>query len=864
MVLKSYENLLDMCSEDELDLQQPFRSLPRVETAPGIISDSDWESSNDDNSIGSAPSHFERKIVVANFLPLNCTKDEVSREWSFAMDDNQLLVQLKDGFSIDNEVIYVGSLNVQVDQCEQERVSQKLFKEHKCIPTFLPADLQQQFYHSFCKQHLWPLFHYMLPVCQDKGELFDRSLFQAYVRANKIFSDKVMEAVNSEDDCVWVHDYHLMLVPTFLRKKLHRIKVGFFLHSPFPSSEIYRTLPVRDEILKSLLNADLIGFQTFDYARHFLSCCSRLLGLNYESKHGHIGIEYFGRTVSLKILAAGVHVARLESMLKLPATISKVQEINNRYMGKMVILGVDDMDIFKGISLKLLGLELLLERTPKLRGKVVLVQIVNPARSIGKDVEEAKNEAVSIAQRINDKYGSASYKPVVLIDYSIPFYEKIAFYAASDCCIVNAVRDGMNLIPYEYTVCRQGNEEIDKLRGVNKNPSHTSTLIVSEFVGCSPSLSGAFRVNPWSVEDVADALYSATELTQYEKNLRHEKHYRFVRYHNVAYWARSFVQDLERACKEQYSRRCWTTGFGLNFRVIALSPGFRRLSLERFSLSYKKANRRMMFLDYDGTLVPQSSHDKTPNAELLSILNSLCSDTKNTVFIVSGRGRSSLSEWFASCENLGIAAEHGYFIRWNKAVEWETSFPCPYSDWKLIAELVMRVYMETTDGSFIEPKESALVWHYQNTDRDFGSCQAKELVRHLERVLANEPVVVRRGHQIVEVKRQGISKGIAVDKIIQTLVSKGETPDLLMCIGNDRSDEDMFESISNTTSMSKLPTIPEIFACSVGPKASKANYYVEGYSEVIKLLKGVTAAPTHTDTVSHSRASLKDILEVLS
>jgi trehalose 6-phosphate synthase/phosphatase len=663
MVLKSHTNLLDMCCEDVFDFQQPLRSPRHVVNSPGIISDPDWESSNDGNSVGSMPFCFKRKIIVANFLPVICAKNEATGEWSFAMDDNQLLVQLKDGFPIDNEVIYVGSLNVQVDPIEQDRVSQKLFKEHRCVPTFLPAELQHQFYHIFCKQHLWPLFHYMLPVCHDKDELFDRSLFQAYVRANKIFAGKIVEAVNSDDDCVWVHDYHLMLIPTLLRKKLHRIKVGFFLHSPFPSSEIYRTLPVRDEILKSLLNADLIGFQTFDYARHFLSCCSRLLGLNYESKRGHIGIEYFGRTVSLKILAAGVHVGRLEATLKLPATIKKVQEIESRYSGKLVILGVDDMDIFKGISLKLLGLELLLERTPKLRGKVVLVQIVNPARSIGKDIEEAKYEAVSVAQRINDKYGSANYKPVVLIDYSIPFYEKIAFYAASDCCIVNAVRDGMNLIPYEYTVCRQGNEELDKLRGLNKSSSHTSTLIVSEFVGCSPSLSGAFRVNPWSMEDVADALYSVTDLTRYEKNLRHEKHYRYVRSHDVAYWARSFDQDLDKACIEQYSQRCWTTGFGLNFRVIALSPGFRRLSLEHLASSYKKANRRMIFLDYDGTLVPQTSHDKSPSAELISTLNSLCSDMKNTVFIVSGRGRDSLSEWFASCENLGIAAEHGYFIR---------------------------------------------------------------------------------------------------------------------------------------------------------------------------------------------------------
>ncbi|KAM0866729.1 hypothetical protein ACQ4PT_042452 [Festuca glaucescens] len=859
MVSKSYSNLLEMSSGDGVDFRQPFKSLPRVVTSPGIITDPEWDSRSDDDSVGSA-SFAERKIIVANFLPLNCMKDEAG-QWSFSKDDDSLLMQLKDGFTDETDVIYVGSLKVQIDPSEQDHVAQKLLREYRCIPTFLPSDLQQQFYHGFCKQQLWPLFHYMLPICLDKGELFDRSLFQAYVRANKIFADKVMEAINTDDDCVWVHDYHLMLLPTFLRKRLHRIKLGFFLHSPFPSSEIYRTLPVRDEILKSLLNADLIGFQTFDYARHFLSCCSRLLGLHYESKRGYIGIEYFGRTVSLKILSVGVHVGRLESILNSPATVSKVQEIEQRYKGKMLMLGVDDMDIFKGISLKLLGLELLLDRNPNLRGRVVLVQIVNPARSPGKDVEEAITEASSVAERIIVKYGSADYKPVVLIDYRIPFSEKIAFYAASECCIVNAVRDGMNLVPYEYTVCRQGNVEMDKLRGVEKNSHHTSTLIVSEFVGCSPSLSGAFRVNPWSVDDVADALHHATDLTESEKRLRHEKHYRYVSTHHVAYWARSFIQDLERACKDHYSRRCWTIGFGLNFRVIALSPGFRKLSLEHFVSSYNKATRRAIFLDYDGTLVPQSSINKAPSAEVISILNSLCDDSKNDVFIVSGRGQNSLDEWFNPCEKLGIAAEHGYFVRWNKAAEWELNYSIPDREWKHISEPVMQVYTETTDGSFIEAKESALVWHYLDADHDFGSCQAKELVDHLERVLSNEPVGVKCGHFIVEVKPQGVSKGLAVDKLIRTLINNGKAPDFLMCIGNDRSDEDMFESINSKASSSVFTTAPVVLACSVGQKPSKAKYYVDDTAEVIRLLKNVSGVSSQPEVVSQARVTFRDVLD---
>ncbi|RRT66236.1 hypothetical protein B296_00009948 [Ensete ventricosum] len=723
-------------------------------TTPGIINDTDEGSCTDEDSCTTTSLFRDRKIIVANFLPLNSMKDQTTGEWCFTWDEDALLLQLKDGFSYDTEVIYVGSLKADIDVREQEVVSQKLLEEYGCMPTFLSPDLYKKYYHGFCKKQLWPLFHYMLPIGLHKGDLFDHSLFQAYVSANKKFADKVLEVINSDDDYVWIHDYHLMLLPTFLRKRLNRIKIGFFLHSPFPSSEIYRTLPVREEILKALLNADLIGFQTYDYARHFLSCCSRMLGLHYESKRGYIGLEYYGRIVSIKILSVGVHIGRLHSVLNHPHTISKVQEIEKKFKGKKLLLGVDDMDIFKGISLKLLAFELLVERSPCLRGNIVLVQIVNPARSTGKDVKEAREEAISIAERINNSYGTPGYDPVVLIDKPIPFYERIAYYVAAECCIVNAVRDGMNLVSYEYVVCRQGTEEMDKCRGVNVGGSHTSTLIVSEFVGCSPSLSGAFRVNPWSVEDVADNLHQSIILGESERQLRHEKHYRYVSTHHVAYWAHSFSQDLKRACKDYYSQRCWALGFGLNFRVLFLSPNFRKLTLNHIVSSYKNTYRRAIFLDYDGTIMPESSVNKTPSQETISILNGLCSDPNNTVFIVSGRGKDSLSEWFISCENLGIAAEHGYFIRWRKGVEWESNSFVADSDWMKIAKPVIQLYTDTTDGSFVEVKESAIVWHHQYADHDFGPCQAKELLDHLESVLANEPVVVKRGQHIVQVKPQ--------------------------------------------------------------------------------------------------------------
>lgn len=807
-------------------------------TVPGVVRESNG------GALESPPSvHHDRKIIVANFLPINGRKDTETGKWSFSLDDDSLLLHVKEGFTPETEVLYVGSLMVDVDVDEQEEVSQRLLEEFKCIPTFLPPDLQRKFYHGFCKQYLWPLFHYMLPLSPDHGSRFDRTLWQAYVSANKLFADKVVEVSSPEEDFVWVHDYHLMLLPTFLRRRFPRAKLGFFLHSPFPSSEIYRTLPVRDEILKAFLNSDLIGFHTFDYARHFLSCCSRMLGLDYASKRGHLGIDYYGRTVYIKILAVGIHLHRLESALNHSSASLKVKEIQKQFEGRKMILGVDDMDIFKGISLKLLAMEQLLFQHPEMRGKVVLVQIMNPARSTGKDVEEAKHETYETTRRINETYGDQGYQPVILIDRPLPLFEKTAYYAAAEVCIVNAVRDGLNLIPYKYIVCRQGSPKLDEALNICPGSPHSSMLVVSEFIGCSPSLSGAIRVNPWNVDAVAEALNQAIKMPDIEKQLRHEKHYWYVSSHDVAYWARSFMLDLERACKDHYTKRYWGMGFGLGFRVLALSPSFRKLSVEFVVSVYNRTSRRAIFLDYDGTLVPKSAINKTPCPEVISLLNSLCDDPNNTVFIVSGRGRHPLDEWFAPCGKLGIAAEHGYFVRWNRSLDWETGLVGVDNDWKKIAEPVMQLYTETTDGSYIEAKESALVWHHQDADPDFGSCQSKELLDHLESVLSNEPVAVTRGHQIVEVKPQGVSKGVVAEKVISTLTNDGKAPDFILCIGDDKSDEEMFEKISaGPTSPSSV--MPETFACTVGQKPSKAKYYLNDTGHVLQLLLGLANATT--------------------
>ncbi|KAL4199554.1 hypothetical protein AMTRI_Chr03g145530 [Amborella trichopoda] len=850
MASRSYSNLLDLTSGNSPSFNRVGKRLPRVMTVAGLLSEIDDEGSNSVGSEGPSSICQERIIIVGNQLPLRAHRRPDQSSWDFSWDEDSLLLQLRDGLGEEKEFMYIGCLKEEIDPSEQDEVSQILLERFKCVPTFLSPELFTKFYHGFCKQQLWPLFHYMLPLSPDLGGRFDRSLWQAYVSVNKIFADKVREVINPEDDYVWVHDYHLMVLPTFLRKRFNRIKLGFFLHSPFPSSEIYRTLPVRDDILKALLNSDLIGFHTFDYARHFLSCCSRMLGIGYESKRGYIGLEYFGRTVSIKILPVGIHIGQLRSVLNLPETEHKVAELMDQFKNQIVMLGVDDMDIFKGISLKLLAMEQLLLQHPELREKVVLVQIANPARGRGKDVQEVQSETYTTAKRINEMFGRPGYKPVILIENPLQFYERIAYYVIAECCLVTAVRDGMNLIPYEYIICRESNDKLDETLGLSNLPKK-SMLVVSEFIGCSPSLSGAIRVNPWNIDAVAEAMDSAIVLAEPEKQLRHEKHYRYVSTHDVGYWSQSFLQDLERSCRDHIRRRFWGIGFGLGFRVIALDPNFRKLSGEHLVSSYKRTNCRAILLDYDGTMMPQASISKTPTAETIEILNGLCRDPKNVVFLVSGRDKGTLSEWFAPCEGLGIAAEHGFFLRLKCDAEWETCASATDFEWKTIAEPVMQLYTETTDGSTIETKESALVWHYQYADPDFGSCQAKELLDHLESVLTNEPVSVKSGQHIVEVKPQGVNKGLVADRLLLTMLQKGMLPDFVLCIGDDRSDEDMFGVITNAMSGPSLSPVAEVFACTVGKKPSKAKYYLDDTTDIIRMLKGLTSASDQASRIDN-------------
>lgn len=631
-------------------------------------------------------------------------------------------------------------------------------------------------------------------------------------------------------DLVWIHDYHLLALPSVLRMHIENIRCAFFLHSPFPSSEIFRTFPKRVELLRSLLNADLIGFQTFDYARHFLSCCVRMLGIEHKTHKGKIGVEYYGRDVEVKIMPTGIDPNRFLNGFSWNETEWRRGELLEEYKNKTVLIGVDDMDTFKGIDLKLQAFMRVLEQQPEWIGKLCLIQITNAPRTGGRDMQELISNIHTLVQSINQRFGTEGYEPVKFVERNIVLHEKIAFYSIADCLILTATRDGMNLAPYEYVVCRQGIKSVP-------SDEKSSMIILSEFVGCSPSLCGALRVNPWNTASVADAIRSVLVTSISDQHYGHKKHWNYVSAHTVGFWAQSFTRDLERIT-ENYSRiYCLRMGLGLDtFKIIALDSTFKQLDPVTLINVYKSSNRRIFFLDYDGTLIPSTHMNPTPPDKVKRVLKHLCADPANDVYIISGRGTRELGEWFGDIDRLGLAAEHGYFFKSVDSGEWDGSTLRDDFTWKGLVMPIFQQYTDATDGSSIEVKESALVWHYRDADKDFGNWQAKELLNHLEEILTNEPLETVSGHDIIEVKPAGVNKGQVVERIL-TEASRGTTgaPDFVLCIGDDRSDEKMYNAMEQITVSPYMPA--EVFACTVGQKPSKAKFYVDGTDNVVAILE---------------------------
>jgi len=464
-----------------------------------------------------------RLLLVSNRLPITIKRSDEGK-YDMSMSSGGLVSGLS-GLSKTTTFQWYGWPGLEVPEDETKTLNDQLKEKYNAVPVMLDDELADRHYNGFSNEIMWPLFHY------HPGEItFDESAWDAYTEANRLFAKAVAKDVQ-DNDMVWVHDYHLMLMPAMLREELgntkKNVKIGFFLHTPFPSSEIYRILPVRNEILLGVLHCDLIGFHTYDYARHFLSSCSRILGLATTPN----GVEFKGKVVTVGAFPIGIDPEKFDEGLQKPKVQERIAALEKKFQGVKLIVGVDRLDYIKGVPQKLHALEVFLTEHPEWIGKVVLVQVAVPSRQ---DVEEYQNLRAVVNElvgRINGKFGTIEFMPIHFMHKSVSFDELIALYAVSDVCLVSSTRDGMNLVSYEYIATQE------KRHGV---------MILSEFTGAAQSLNGSLIVNPWNTEELADAIHDAVTMGDEQRSLNYQKLSKYVRKYTSAWWGESFVTELRR------------------------------------------------------------------------------------------------------------------------------------------------------------------------------------------------------------------------------------------------------------------------------------------------------------------------------
>lgn len=657
----------------------------------------------------------------------------------------------------------------------------------KASPIFLPEESMDRFYLGFCNRTLWPLFHYFPTLAR-----FEEEHWQEYQRVNRTFADALMPILRP-DDLLWVHDYHLMLLPKLIREKFPDMPIGFFLHIPFPSYEVFRLLPRpwRSEIIEGLLGAGLIGFHTHDYTRDFLTSVLRTVG--YEHYLGDLTLG--DRVVKVDTFPMGIDFERFAKAATSPEAAAQVAELSAKCNGQKVIFSVDRLDYTKGIINRLRGYELFLKHNPGWHGKVVFIACVAPSRIGVEDYQAMKQELEETVGRIAGAYGNVNWTPLVYQFKNLSFEELVPLYRLCDVALITPLRDGMNLVAKEFIASR---------------PDQTGVLVLSEMAGAAKEMGEALIINPFHLEDFARALEQALDMPVEEQMRRNQFLQDRLRRYDVNRWADEFVQGMVSAQKTEAARLA---------RLLA-GKAYSTLLQQ-----YRSALRRVVFLDYDGTLVPfaPTPRQARPDEELLELLGNLSADPRNDVVIVSGRSRRDLEEYFGRL-TVGMVAEHGVWLR-RKEGDWRMLKPMT-AEWKGRVRPILQLYVDRLPGALVEEKDFSLAWHYRRADPEQASVRAKELLDDLADYTRNVDVQVLEGKKVVEVRPSGVNKGTAA---LAWLAEPG--PDFVLGIGDDWTDEDLFRALPST-------------ACSVrvGVANTAARFFLNNHTAVRRVLRELIAA----------------------
>ena len=565
---------------------------------------------------------------------------------------------------------------VRVSQRARQKLESQLERQYgsKLCPIWLPCEMDkdediaifknQARWRKFAEEELYALFHYQ--HYEPTNGLKAQNAWEDYSLMNNAFADRLLE-IYRPGDIIIVHDFYLFLLPSLLRRRLPNAYIGFYLHTPFPSSEIYRCLGRRKEILEGMLGANMIGFQTFSYSRHFSSCCTRILGHDSSSA----GIDIFGGHISTEVIPMGIDTIAMHKFIGFPGIMDTVSRLRDLYAGKKIIIGRDRLEPSQGVAQKLQAFELFLARYPHWREKVVLIQVTSPNHRFAGERDQdnrTANQITELVSRINGSFGSLSFAPVQYFPQTFAPEEYYALLHVADVGLITSVRDGINTTGLEYVICQNGNY---------------GPLIISEFSGTSGNLGSAIHINPWDIGGVADAINRALGFSQEERVRRYNKLYQNVITLDVRSWTNNFL------------KRLITNLCSVDSSVI--TP---QLDRGKMLSQFRKASKRLFLFDYDGTLTPIVNNPgaATPSDRVIRTIKALVADNRNAVWIISGRDQAFLDEWVGNINALGLSAEHGSFIRYPGAKTWENLAEKMDKSWQNEVLNVFQTYTESTQG----------------------------------------------------------------------------------------------------------------------------------------------------------------------
>ncbi len=727
---------------------------------------------------------MSRLIIVSNRLPVSATRKEGKLDLVRSVGG---LATGLGSFYKNYQSSWLGWPGVtleEISDSERSTLRSALQKEN-CYPVFLGEKDLEEFYFGFSNKTIWPLFHYF-----SQYATYQQHFWEAYKRVNYIFSEEIARIAEPEDT-IWVHDYQLMLLPQMIRERLPDASIGFFLHIPFPSFEIFRLLPWRREILEGLLGSDLVGFHTYDYVRHFLSSVRQLLGHDHTLSSMHIQ----NRVIKADAFPMGIDYKRFAESGKREDVKAEIAKMHERVGKRKVVISVDRLDYSKGIPQRLEAFDLFLEKHPEWRERVTLILVAVPSRTGIDNYMILKKEIDELVGRLNGKYATIGWVPVWYLYRSLPFPELTALYSLADVALVTPLRDGMNLIAKEFVAAK------------NEGPG---VLILSEMAGAVREMGETMVVNPNNTEEVVQALSRALvmrEEEQLEVNRVIQK--RLFRY-NVTRWAEDFIGGLYKVKAMQ--------------RELAVRRLSRR-SWQELVDDYRKSSHRLILLDYDGTLSPFAARPEKarPDHELSEILDCLTRKKRNRLVVFSGRDRATLEEWLGDFQ-LDLIAEHGAWLKEYNG-QWETLEPLT-DDWKGSIFPLLELFVDWTPGSFIEEKDFSLVWHYRRADPILAGVRVAELEDALLDLTSNYNLEILQGNRNLEIKHGSVHKGRGALRWITR-----EEWDFFFAAGDDRTDEDVFIALPEGG-----------YSIKVGLSSTQARFNLDSYRELRELLRDFAKA----------------------